>query len=835
MAKKNRIQDFETLDLLNQSSGITPKENPDVVLFTPEENMISYVKDEKKDYLFDGEKWVEQKKKKLLLFILIPFLVLGLAAGVTVPIVLANIARESVTYREFVVNGKVYTMVLDPGVSIPEDAISYNQSTGKLEVKDAEKKGYDFEGWFIDEDKTTPFDPNNTNEDQHLYPKFKATTYNINYYLYDGVNSSSNPSTYTIETDTITLASATKEGYSFGGWYKESSYSTKVEKIEKGSTGDLDLHAKWTDSGSSSAPSGSSSQGTSSSSQKNTYTVTFVGSGTSDIPAQEVAPGGKATNPGNLDDTEYLTFVGWYADMHGQNLFDFNSAITEDTVIYSRFVRPDQTSTSTVTISFDSKGGTPASYEPQTVLAGTYLTAPAAPSREYSTFVGWGFSKEYIIDFDKQPMWVDNTYDAIYEIAPEGIWTITYETNGGEKVYDHQEFESTYNIYMSYLDIPYLHKEHYEFDGWYLDSEFTEENKVGYSADPHSDTRFRGSITLYAKFHLRKFSVSFGDTGGNGGGIAPSSPYPDVQIVEYGGLITNPDVVPTPYTYNTFEGWYGKDEETGKYYLYDFSQPLLLSDDVYFYTIYALFSPNVVYELVGEGTENEHYVITGPGTYTTEYAGSGGATHPLTIDVHNNIPITEVAAGAFNSSWPIMKGGIETGPNVKKIGQDAFKYAGIDDYAWSWIDLSRSPDIVLEQGAFYEAGEAYEIRLPDTLKNIPDYCFTHCTVDTSIDLPKALESIGIDAFANNGNLATLFVPKALKTVANGAFNGCPITKILYEGTEEDRALIDIGDNNDNFESATWYYFTENGEDETRPGHWWYYDQWGYSRIEKTVA
>ena len=56
----------------------------------------------------------------------------------------------------------------------------------------------------------------------------------------------SNPSTYTIEDDDITLNNPEKEDYIFGGWYgNESFLYGVVTTIAHGSTGNKDLYARW--------------------------------------------------------------------------------------------------------------------------------------------------------------------------------------------------------------------------------------------------------------------------------------------------------------------------------------------------------------------------------------------------------------------------------------------------------------------------------------------------------------------------------------------------------------------------------------------------------------
>ena len=87
----------------------------------------------------------------------------------------------------------------------------------------------------------SPDDPDNPdNPDDPVTKK-----YTIKYVLYDGENSDANPSSYKITTETITLKKAKKKGYTFEGWYKESSFKNRITTIPKGSKGNLTIYAKW--------------------------------------------------------------------------------------------------------------------------------------------------------------------------------------------------------------------------------------------------------------------------------------------------------------------------------------------------------------------------------------------------------------------------------------------------------------------------------------------------------------------------------------------------------------------------------------------------------------
>lgn len=66
--------------------------------------------------------------------------------------------------------------------------------------------------------------------------------YQITYILDGATNSVDNPENFTVESRTITLEPATKEGYRFLGWYVE---NDKVDQISQGTTKDITLQAMW--------------------------------------------------------------------------------------------------------------------------------------------------------------------------------------------------------------------------------------------------------------------------------------------------------------------------------------------------------------------------------------------------------------------------------------------------------------------------------------------------------------------------------------------------------------------------------------------------------------
>jgi uncharacterized repeat protein (TIGR02543 family) len=69
--------------------------------------------------------------------------------------------------------------------------------------------------------------------------------YSITYHL-DGGDNGTNPATYTPDILPITLAPATRTGYTFGGWYDAASGGNPVTGIPLGSTGNKEFYARWT-------------------------------------------------------------------------------------------------------------------------------------------------------------------------------------------------------------------------------------------------------------------------------------------------------------------------------------------------------------------------------------------------------------------------------------------------------------------------------------------------------------------------------------------------------------------------------------------------------------
>ena len=125
--------------------------------------------------------------------------------------------------------------------------VTYDKAYGDLPTT-TPNTGYELEGWYFDAlltNKVSATDIVKIEGNANIYAKHVPIVYDITYDL-DGGENGDNPATYTVVTPTITLADATKEGYTFGGWYSEDTFENAVTEIALGSTGDKTLYARFT-------------------------------------------------------------------------------------------------------------------------------------------------------------------------------------------------------------------------------------------------------------------------------------------------------------------------------------------------------------------------------------------------------------------------------------------------------------------------------------------------------------------------------------------------------------------------------------------------------------
>ncbi len=205
--------------------------------------------------------------------------------------------------------------------------------------------GYEFTGW----DK----DFSNVTANLTVTAKYQVITYNITYELNGGTNGS-NPATYTVETATITLKNATKTGYTFTGWYENSSCTgTSVTQIVKGSTGDKKFYAGFDEI-------------------PEEFTVTFKGHDGKTLKTEKVKEGQSATAPA-IPERKGYTANGWDKDF---------TNVTSNLTVTAQY--KVITYNITYVLNDGTHSGNPATY---TIETADITLNPATKAKH--SFIGW--------------------------------------------------------------------------------------------------------------------------------------------------------------------------------------------------------------------------------------------------------------------------------------------------------------------------------------------------------------------------------------------------------------------------------------------------------------
>ena len=370
-----------------------------------------------------------------------------------------SISGNITLYAKWSINSYTVTFDTDGGSAIESQSIEYGSKATK--PADPAKTGYKFVGWYLNSEKTTAYDfENSIKSDITLYAKWEALPPDTFVVTFD-----SDGGTY-VESQTIESGSKvtkpnepTKTGYNFVGWYVDSNKTMKYN-FESAVTSNIKLYAKW---------------------NVNSYTVSFDTDGGSAISSQTVESGSKVTKPADPTKDGYK-FAGWYLNSGKTTAYDFESAVTNDITLYAKWevLLPD-----TFIVTFDSDGGS--HIESQTVESGSKVTKPADPTKDGYKFAGWYVNSEKTTAYDfTKSVTSDITLYAKWSI---NSYTVTFDTDGGSTVasqtviFEHCATEPSTPTKIGYT-----------FAGWYSDSEKTSLFDF--------ETKITSSITLHAKWSV---------------------------------------------------------------------------------------------------------------------------------------------------------------------------------------------------------------------------------------------------------------------------------------------------------------------------------------------
>ena len=332
--------------------------------------------------------------------------------------------------------------------------------------------------------------------------------------------------------------SPVKTGYTFVNWYADAGLTT-VYDFKKSVKDNITLYAQW---------------------NANQYTVSFYTNGGSSAAAQTISHGGTVSQPADPVRDGYY-FIGWYSDITLNTPYNFAAPVTAAITLYAGWSDGVPTA---LTVTFESNGGGPVAT--QTINSGFTVSRPANPTRSGYYFIDWYGDITLNTPYDfTAPVTRSITLYAKWSIVSPTTFTVTFESNGGSAV---AAQTVNYGSTVSYLDSPT--RDGYTFAGWYRD--------ITLNSEYYFYDSVIKNITLYAKWNINQYTVSFNNQWGN--------PV-DSQVIVEGSTVSRPDD-PVRNGY-IFAGWLGYNGD-----MYDFSSPVY--ENIY---LYAMWRCTVTFESNG--------------------------------------------------------------------------------------------------------------------------------------------------------------------------------------------------------------------------------------------
>ena len=285
----------------------------------------------------------------------------------------------------------------------------------------------------------------------------------IVYELNGGTNDADNPSE--LSSGAFSLKDPSRQHYTFDGWYSDSAFTTKISSIDA-SGNDVTIFAKWTPI---------------------QYDIAYV-LGTND--AENPNPDKFTTDSVTLQNPsrQHYEFDGWYSESTFTNKVTALNRTGEQTV-YAKW--------------------TPIPYSIAYVLGSNDVTNPNPNQFDSDTFVLQDADRPY---YDFGGWYTENTFvnnvtilnrtseQTVYAKWTPTTYSITYNLDGGTNA---QSNPATYNVESSTIPLADPERGHYDFLGWYGDSQFTGNPITSLTSGSN------GNVSLFAKWEPTKYTITY--------------------------------------------------------------------------------------------------------------------------------------------------------------------------------------------------------------------------------------------------------------------------------------------------------------------------------------
>ena len=636
------------------------------------------------------------------------------------------------------------------------------------------RNGYKFAGWSESEGGELAYEDGanyamGTAAEYHLYAVWEVERYSVRYTL-NGGSAAENPDTYTVESDSFTLANPVRTGYTFAGWTGTGLEGpTLVVTVARGSFGDREYSATWT---------------------ANINRVIFdANGGEGTMPPQEIATDASAALSANAFTRAGYTFAGWATEPSGEAVFADGAAYAMGTE--SSYTLYAVWTANRNELRFDGNGADEGTMDSLFVCTGETAALPEnAFEKTGHTFVGWATEPDGEAVYEEGAEYAMGTEASytLYAVWQANEYSVELQAeNGGPAssatVVFGQEFT---------LEVPAY--EGYRFLGWFdaAGTQYTDDSGKSLSVwNVAEDT------ALYAHWRRIRFTLTLEYEGADSGNETQT------VTVWTGEEYTLP--VPQRKNY-VFGGWYAAAGGNGARYADEQGNGLAPWSGEADAAAYALWL----------GTDGILYELNEGGNYTVVGVTDKGLTEIAVPAYHNGRPVTEIAQAAMQNCADLRSlavdasvtyiapealygcGNLETlelpfiGASRGAVGAEAVlgylfgeteyansvevgQYYSNTGFAFYYLPQNLHGIAVTDAdavgyGAFSGVSSLKSVAL--TAVSLGERAFYDCASLADIVLDEGLLSVGASAFARCSALADIVLPASVQAVGARVFDEC---------------------------------------------------------------
>ena len=453
------------------------------------------------------------------------------ADGATVTNLSATDGTTVTLYAQWKAHTYSITYTMNGGTGASSNPTSYTIESADIALAAPTRTGYMFAGWTGSNGTTAQTSvtiAKGSSGDKTYSANWTANTYTLTYNANGGAVS---PTSKQITYDSAygTLATPTRTGYDFAGWYTSASGGTQVTASTV-CTGNATVYAHWT---------------------AKKYTVSFNANGGTGSTASVSATYDSAmpTISNKMSRTGY-TFAGYYDAASGGTQY-YTSANASartwnkaaNTTLYAHWTA------NKYTVSYNANGGAGTMANSTATYGSAFTTVKNAFTRTGYTFNGWNekadgtgtawsLSSSGVAESGKSWTWSYTSNITLYAQWKPVTYTISYALNGGT---NNSANPSSYTIESAAITLKDPTKTGYTFAGW------KEGNTIAKGST--------GNKTFTAQWTPIPYTITYALNGGTNSSANPSS-----YTIESADITLS---APTRAGY-TFKGWTGSNGTTAQ-------------------------------------------------------------------------------------------------------------------------------------------------------------------------------------------------------------------------------------------------------------------------------